>query len=531
MSGHGRRRISGVNSDINAAREHLFAGEFQAAHAAAQSALRVDGRSFEAVLVMAAIAVEHGNAPGAARLCAMLREAGHESCWLEVLDARVALLKQDQVAARTHALAAAALGTEDPHIANQLGVALSRTGWHDRAVGPFRTAVAGSPGNADYRYNLAVALQFAGELAEAEQNFAALVELDPGHAKGWLSLVQLADTPGDDWDERLAHEFEQAGEPESRLALGHALAALAEKRERWDASLKWLDRAKAAKGQEVAHDREAVEALVDAAIAAAEEMSIDLLPAEDERAIFITGMPRSGTTLVERILSSHPTVTSLGELSDFAIVLKRHLKTPGPLVLDAQLLVAATGAASLDPVGREYISRVEHLARGAPRFIDKMPFNVFLAPAILSAVPGARVICLRRSPFDVLFANYRQLFATGFSYYSYAYDFADTAHFVAQFERMADAFAKLLPEGRFHAVRYEDVVTDQRRETERLLEFCGLDWDEACIRFHENDQPVATASSVQVRSPIYTSSLAKWRRYSEGSERAIAELGRYGIAP
>ncbi len=509
----------------------LFAGRFEQAHAAAQQAVREDRGNAEAVLVMAAIAVEHGNVPAAQKLCAMVAQTGFVGCWLAVLQARVALLRQDQERARERALEGHRLGTDDPHVANQLGVVLSRTGRHAEAVAPFALAVAGVPENSDYRYNYAIALQFAGDLDAAERELRALVDACPGHAKAWIALAQLAREPDPLWEERLRELFGGSTDSETRLVLGHALARLAELRGAWDASLAWLDEAKAAKAREVAHDRAAAERLATAAVAAARYGGFAAASEGDQRPLFIVGMPRSGTTLVERIVSSHPQVASLGELSDFAILLKRELKTPGPLVLEPALLEAASLAPDLSRVGTAYLAQAGQLAGQAPRFIDKMPFNAFLVPAILRAVPGARVICLRRSPFDVLFANYRQLFATGFSYYSYAYDFGDAAHFVAAFERMADAYEAALPEGRFLTVRYEDVIADQRGQSERLLAFCGLPWDDACMDFHRNAQPVATASSVQVRSPIYSSSVEKWRRYGKGSERALAELAKYWITP
>ncbi|TNE48446.1 MAG: sulfotransferase family protein, partial [Sphingomonadales bacterium] len=318
------------------ARKQLFSGNFRNAHAAAQKALKSDAGAIEAALVMAAIAIEHENAPGAASLCRIIRNAQGSSCWLDVLEARVSLLNQDQDTARRHAAAALEQGTDDPHIANQLGVLLSRTGLHERAVAPFQQAVAGVPGDPDMRYNLAVALQFAGDLAQAEKEFRALLDLAPDHAKGWLALVQLSDQPDPEFSQKLERLFEAASDADTRLAFGHALARLAEEREEWDLSLEWLDRAKASKRAEIMHDRAATERLAAAAITASSSPA-EPAPSGDQRPIFIVGMPRSGTTLVERILSSHPKVKSLGELSEFAILLKRYLKTPGPMVLDDAL--------------------------------------------------------------------------------------------------------------------------------------------------------------------------------------------------
>lgn len=514
---------------MSVAKRKLFSGAFKEAHAAAQQMLRTDPRDHQAVLVMAAIAIEHGNQPAALQLCDLLDQWGVSDCWLEIMKARIALLRQDQEAARRHAMIAAELGTEDADIANQLGVVLSRTGHHEAAVAPLRIAVEKAGDNTDHRYNFAVALQFAGALAEAEEQFRELVRQDPSHARGWLALAQLAKEPQEDWIASLEQQFDASNDTEQRLLLGHSLARIEETRKNWDASFDWLEKAKQAKRAEVGHDRAFAGRLADAAIASIGAQPIAPTPSGDERPVFIVGMPRSGTTLVERILTSHSKVTSVGELSDFAIVLKKFLDTPGPMVLDAGVLEAAAICDDLTPVGEAYRARAEALAGDAGRYIDKMPFNSFFVPAILRAIPGARVICLRRSPHDLLMANYRQLFATGFSYYSYSYDVEDTAHFIAGFERMASSYEAALPPGRFMAIRYEDVIANQRGKTEALLDFCGLEWEENCMQFQRNAEPVATASSVQVRSPIYSSSIGQWRRYTTASARVEESLANFGV--
>lgn len=131
---------------------------------------------------------------------------------------------------------------------------------------------------------------------------------------------------------------------------------------------------------------------------------------------------------------------------------------------------------------------------------------------------------------DACLANFRQLFATEFSYYDYAYDLADTGRYYAGFDRLVAHWREVLPADRFTEVAYEDLVADQERETRRLLDFCGLDFDARCLAFHENAAPVATASSVQVRSPIYATSVGRWRRYGEGLAPLRQALESAGIA-
>lgn len=482
-----------------------------------------------AVLVLAQIALEHDNLAGAAQLAALVRQSGHREAWLDLIDARLALARQDAPAARQAAVLAMGAKPDNPHLAAQIGVVLARTGLHAEAVALFAQAVQGDPENPDYRYNHAIELQFNGHLDMARSQFAEVVRLVPHHAQAWLALVGLCDDPPQEWRAALEGLFARSEDTQTRLLCGHALARWHEAHGQWDESFVWLERAKAAKAREVAHDRAETEKLFKAANAAASCSAYPALTPSAPRPIFIMGLPRSGTTLVERIIAAHPEVTALGELSDFGIALKRALKTPGAHVLDAPLLEAANRAPDLQPVGTEYLRMVSSLSGEANVFTDKMPFNVFYAPAILRALPQARIVCLRRSPFDVLFANFRQLFATGFSYYSYAFDFGDTAHFIAQFDTLCAQFEASLPPERFLVQRYENLVTNQEAETRRLIEFCGLEWDAACLAPQNSGEAVATASSAQVRAPVHARSVGRWKIYGAASERAVEELARFGL--
>ena len=203
------------------------------------------------------------------------------------------------------------------------------------------------------------------------------------------------------------------------------------------------------------------------------------LRAASAEPIFIVGMPRTGTTLVERILSNHPAVFAAGELTNFALELKRAAATPSNRVLDAETLAAA---ARVDPraLGEAYVASTRPRTGHTPRFIDKMPLNFFYAALIQRALPNAKIICLRRDPLDACLSNYRQLFATTFSYYDYSYDLLDTGRYYLQFDALARHWREAIP-ANYTEVHYEDVVEHTEREARRLVEFCGLDWDPACL--------------------------------------------------
>ncbi len=184
-------------------------------------------------------------------------------------------------------------------------------------------------------------------------------------------------------------------------------------------------------------------------------------------------------------------------------------------------------------LGADYLASTRPLTGATPRFVDKMPLNVLYAGLIHRALPNARIVCLRRDPMDVCLSNFRQLFATGFSYYDYAYDLEDVARYYVGFDRLVAHWRRTLPADRFTEIAYEDLVADQEGATRRLLAFCALRWDPRCLDFHENRAPVATASSVQVRRPLYSTAVGRWRRYGEALEpmrRVLAEAGSLGGA-
>ena len=255
----------------------------------------------------------------------------------------------------------------------------------------------------------------------------------------------------------------------------------------------------------------------------------DVADAPTASPIFVIGMPRTGTTLVDRILSSHPEVESAGELQAMPLAAKFASRTVSRTVLDIETVRAA---ASADPaaVGRDYLARAApHVAAAKPRFTDKFPGNFFYVGLIARALPQARIVCLRRNPLDTILANFRNLFAIGSRYYDYSHDLLDIAAYYHRFDRLMALWREVLP-GRVLELGYEALVTDQAGETARLLAHCGLGWSDACLDFQANAAPVATPSAAQVRRPLYREAVDRWRLHADALEPARLFLAERGIA-
>jgi hypothetical protein len=308
---------------------------------------------------------------------------------------------------------------------------------------------------------------------------------------------------------------------DAELHVCHALARHYEQRGEYSRSFRLLQRGKSRKRASSRYSIDTDLALFENVqhVCTAEFCSAPADGFDSDEPIFIVGLPRTGTTLVERILSSHSQVYSAGELTNFSVALKRAVSTPSPYVLDVQTIVAAA-LADFQKVGRDYIESTRPRTGGRPRFIDKMPLNFLYAGFIARGLPRARIICLRRNPLDTCLSNYRQLFATAFPYYDYSYDLLDTGRYYMAFDSLARHWRASISPERYCEVHYEEVVNDPEAEARRLLQFCGLPWDPACLSFHENAAPVSTASSVQVRKPVYRNAVERWRKY----EREIAPL-------
>ena len=475
--------------------------------------IKADTQDAAAYFVLGKISADHNNHVKAKELFGKAVDLAPDNVYCHVYLAQILTLSGEQVSAKHHVDIAASLAQDaDHHIADTIGVIYTRTGFHELAIPWFKSAVQSRPDLDNYQYNLGASLQFIGEFKQAEDAFRQVLKIQPNHYRALSSLVQLKkQTTENQIIPKLTATFERmSGDADAQLHLGHAIAKSLEDLGDYRQSLNWLHKAKSMKLQQASlvNYQEIVHALQDLPLNKAETEG-------GEAPIFIVGLPRTGTTLVDRILGSHSDVISAGELNLFAGLVKQAAGSHSNLTLDVETLAetAKLKATDILNLGDQYIKLCEPLRRGAKRFTDKMPLNFLYCGLIHQALPNARIVVLRRNPMDSCLSNYRQLLTTQQAYYAYTYSLAATAQFYCLFDELIAHWNNVLPSDRFLQIRYEDIVFDQRNQTERLLNFCDLGWEEACLNFHQNEAPVSTASSVQVRKPLYSGSIGRWQRY------------------
>ncbi len=498
-------------------------GDIPAAAAAAKSMILADEAQPAGYFLLGIAAAEAGQIVKAVPLIEAAVDRGPEAEHLAQLAKLLILLRRDGEAANA-ARKAMDLTPGDARTLDTIGCVFTRLGDHEGSVEPFRSAVAADPVNLDYRYNLAAASSFTGRVEEARTHYEAIIAADPGNARAHYALAiasrQTSDSnhvprlkaalsgaqkPGDGLRIRyaLAKELEDIGDPE---AFTHLSAANDEHK------------------RSLRYDFTQDEAIFDAIETLFTQSGQTHLPGagnSGKAPIFIVGMPRTGTTLVDRILSSHPDVESAGELQAMPLAVKRLAATSSRNVIDPETVMTS---GDIDPakIGDAYLAQASHHRHlGTARFTDKLPANFLYIGHIARALPHAKIVCLRRNPMDTVWSNYKNLFASQSAYYAYSYDLLDTARYYARFDRLMAMWDKLFP-GLVLQLSYEKLVADQEEQTRSLLKHCGLDWNEACLTFHENSAAVATPSAAQVRRPINADAVGKWRTHEAALQPARA---------
>ena len=540
-----------MTADKNILRKHHRAaqsamkqGQLREAHQHCLAILKLDQTHADAWFLCAVIAAHNGQVKKAVDILGKAISLDPQRTeYRAELGKQLIALQQSQEALQVAREAIALSPSELPTL-NTLGTVLSHAGEHQEAVHCFQTAAdilqtradgesrPNAKWQADLYFNLATSLNFAGRPTEAEQYYERAISLQPHYFKAHSALSQLRPQSADNNHlQRLQALKKDVSGPQERLHVGHAIAKEQEDLGQYSASLASLQWAKAAQAKAVDYRIQDDYLLFDTLQNLFDKPLFNrgIEGCSNPEPIFIVGMPRTGTTLVEQILASHSEVFAAGELQNLPLQVKRMTETPSADVLDKDTLERSLRL-DMTQLGENYIASTRPRTGHTTHFIDKLPLNFMYLGLIRLALPQAKFICLRRDPMDTCLSNYLQLFAVNYKYYHYNYDLLDCGRYYQRYARLMQHWGEVMP-GAIHELHYEQLVADPESESRELLEFCKLTWETQCLDFHRREASVATPSAAQVRQPIYKSSIHRWQRYGDTMQPLHDLLSAAGCYP
>jgi len=422
-----------------------------------------------------------------------------------------------------------ALEPRSPGYRNLKAAALARIGSYGESLAIYEPLLHEYPQQARMWMTYGHALKTAGRQDDSIAAYRRTIALEPTLGEAYWSLANLKTFRFDDDDIAAMRRQLEAPKltPDDRLHFHFALGKAFEDRSDWPSSFEHYAAGNALRKQLVPYDVTELAAQVQRTRALFTPEFVASrrgagCPEADP--IFVLGLPRAGSTLVEQILSSHSAIEGTQELPDVISLVKglsgRHRRGDPSKYPE---ILASLSHEDLGALGRRYLDSTRVYRKlGTPFFIDKMPNNWLHVGLIHLMLPNARIVDARRHPMSCCFSNFKQHFARG---QNYTYSLEDVGRYYAQYVELMAHFDEVLP-GRVHRVVYERMVDDTESEVRRLLDYCGLPFEESCLRFYENDRAVRTASSEQVRRPIFRDGVDQWRHYAPWLGPLEATLGR-----
>ena len=423
------------------------------------------------------------------------------------------------------AAAAARIDAGSAAAHHQAGMCLAELGESDRARSAYERALAADPEYHGAIMSLGYLAMELGNAADARTMFERAIALKPDEFGGHLGVVRLGRVAADD-PAMIALETAATGldsmHPKRAIALRYALGKGYEDQKRYAEAWPHYAAGAALKRAEIEYDAAQFEDRVDHIIEVMDAATIARLrgfAVASDVPIFVLGMPRSGTTLTETILASHPQVHGAGELHELHRLMP--MENGDPEARYPHIITRMDGN-GLSRIAQEYADGIARLAPGIPHVTDKMPANFLYLGFIHALLPRARIVHTMRDPMDTCVSCFTRLFDRA---QLHSYDQIEMARYYNSYRRLMDHWRKVLPSDAFLDVQYETLVNDFDAQARRLVDWCKLPWDDACLAFHKTKRSVRTASVTQVREPVYTSSVHKWKAYEADLGPMLEALG------
>jgi tetratricopeptide (TPR) repeat protein len=415
-----------------------------------------------------------------------------------------------------------------PEALSNRGNALRELGRVEEALASLDRAIQLAPRYADAWENKAVTLAELGQVDEASEAIRTVIALAPWKVRPHQVLTELKRITAEDPSFKALQQIAKAPEKlnvQERVSLGYALGKAYADLGDHETAFTWYADGAARQRARLTYDEaaglqalEAVKKGFGRALIKRKAGKGDPSPVP----VFVFGMPRSGTTLIEQILSRHPKVFAAGETPLLGEVLDDEVKALGKAVMAPEEF-APMPAEELARLGTDYVERLRRLAPDAERVVNKTPINFAVAGLIHLMLPNARLIHARRDPADTCVSCFTRLFVDDLPY---TYDLGELGRYYRAYEALMDHWRKALPAGVMIDVQYEDVVDDLEGQARRIVAHCGLEWDPACLDFHKAERQVRTASTLQVRQPLFKSSVGRWKAYEPHLAPLLEALGR-----
>jgi tetratricopeptide (TPR) repeat protein len=508
---------------VGKATSALSGGDYLSSEDIFRDILKHDASNLAALAGLAAVAIRAGNTRDAERLLNHARNRSAHHPLVQRALGHAQLTANRLPAAETTFRELLRLEPQNAQNWSALGSVYIRLLRQEEALSAYEEAARLEPAQTGFRLAIGHVNKSLGRRAQCEASYRECLRLDPAAAEAYWSLADLKNYLFSDAELAAMQDLLTSPARTDRAQLHFAIARALEQRERYAEAFNHYAEGNALRRKTAPFSIETFEAksrriaaCFDAEFFRARAAAGDPDPAP----IFIVGLPRSGSTLVEQILASHSQVEGTMELHNILAMVREldHLDADRDGYPEKARTLSAD---ELTGLGRRFIEETAALRSGKPRFVDKMPNNFSHVGLIHAILPNAKIIDARRHPMDACFSTYKQHFAEG---QSFSYDLGDLGRYYRCYLALMDHWDEVLPGKVFH-LQYEQLIRDPEGVIRSLLEHCGLPFEAATLNFHQTDRPVRTASSEQVRQPLYASGVGYWKRFEAALEPLRASLG------